>query len=58
MQNKPHVLIYAPWYEPAMDRLDEIAITHRLYDADNKEDFLAEHGPKCPVIGTMHHCPA
>ena len=58
MQNKPHVLIYAPWYEPAMDRLDEIAITHHLYKADNKEDFLAEHGPKCSVIGTMHYCPA
>ena len=58
MQNKPHVLIYAPWYEPAMDRLDEIAITHRLYEADNKEDFLAEHGPKCSAIGTMHYCPA
>ena len=58
MQNKPHVLIYAPWYEPAMDRLDEIAITHHLYEADNKEDFLKEHGPKCSVIGTMHYCPA
>ena len=58
MQKKPHVLIYAPWYEPAMDRLDEIAITHHLYEADNKEDFLAEHGPKCSVIGTMHYCPA
>ena len=58
MHNKPHVLIYAPWYEPAMDRLDEIAITHHLYEADNKEDFLAEHGPKCSVIGTMHYCPA
>ena len=58
MQNKPNVLIYAPWYEPAMDRLDEIAITHHLYEADNKEDFLKEHGPKCSVIGTMHYCPA
>ena len=58
MQNKPHVLIYAPWYEPAMDRLDEIAITHHLYEADNKEDFLREYGPKCSVIGTMHYCPA
>ncbi|MDC0398755.1 2-hydroxyacid dehydrogenase [Alphaproteobacteria bacterium] len=58
MRNKPHVLIYAPWYEPAMGRLDEIAITHHLYEADNKEDFLAEHGPKCSVIGTMHYCPA
>jgi lactate dehydrogenase-like 2-hydroxyacid dehydrogenase len=57
MKNKPHVLIYAPWYEPAMDRLDEIAITHHLYKADNKEAFLAEHGPKCSVIGTMHYCP-
>ena len=58
MQNKPNVLIYAPWYEPAMDRLDEIAITHHLYEADNKEDFLKEYGPKCSVIGTMHYCPA
>ncbi len=58
MQNKPHVLIYAPWYEPAMNRLDEIAITHHLYEADNKEDFLREYGPKCSVIGTMHYCPA
>ena len=58
MQNKPHVLIYAPWYEPAMDRLDEIAITHHLYEAGNKENFLAEYGPKCSVIGTMHYCPA
>ena len=58
MQKKPHVLIYAPWYEPAMDRLDEIAITHHLYEADNKEDFLREYGPKCSVIGTMHYCPA
>jgi lactate dehydrogenase-like 2-hydroxyacid dehydrogenase len=41
-----------------MDRLDEIAITHHLYEANNKEDFLAEHGPKCSVIGTMHYCPA
>ena len=58
MHNKPHVLIYAPWYEPAMDRLDEIAITPHLYEADNKEDFLREYGPKSSVIGTMHYCPA
>ena len=57
MQKKPHVLIYAPWYEPAMDRLDEIATTHHLYKAENKKAFLAEHGPKCSVIGTMHYCP-
>ena len=57
MQKKPHVLIYAPWYKPAMDRLDEIAITHHLYKARNKKEFLAEHGPKCSVIGTMHYCP-
>ena len=43
MQNKPNVLIYAPWYEPAMDRLDEIAITHHLYKAVNKENFLAQN---------------
>jgi lactate dehydrogenase-like 2-hydroxyacid dehydrogenase len=57
MQKKPHVLIYAPWYEPALDRLDEIATTHHLYKAENKKAFLAEHGPKCSVIGTMHYCP-
>ena len=57
MQKKPHILIYAPWYKPAMDRLDEIAITHHLYKAGNKKEFLAEHGPKCSVIGTMHYCP-
>ena len=57
MIEKPDVLIYAPWYEPAMERLDEIATTHHLYLADDKEAFLEEHGPKCIGIGTMHYCP-
>ena len=57
MSEKPHVLIYAPWYEPAMRRLDEIAITHHLYLAKDKEKFLAEYGPSCIAIGTMHYCP-
>ncbi|MEC9046276.1 MAG: 2-hydroxyacid dehydrogenase [Pseudomonadota bacterium] len=57
MTEKPDVLIYAPWYEPAMKRLDEIATTHHLYLADDKEAFLKAHGPKCMGIGTMHYCP-
>ena len=57
MTDKPHVLIHSPWYEPAMRRLDEIAVTHHLYEADDKDAFLAEPGPKCSIIGTMHYCP-
>lgn len=57
MTEKPNVLIYAPWYEPSMKKLDEIATTHHLYLAADKEAFLKEHGPKCIAIGTMHYCP-
>ena len=57
MSVKPNVLIYSPWYESAMNRLDEIAVTHRLYEALDKEAFLNEVGPKCSVIGTFHSCP-
>ncbi len=58
MTEKPHALIYLPWYEPAMNRLDELAVTHHLYKADDKAGFLAEYGPKCTIIGTMLKCPA
>ena len=58
MTDKPHVLIHSAWYEPAMDRLDELAVTHHLYKAADEAAFLAENGPKCSVIGTFHHCPA
>ena len=58
MADKPHVLIHSAWYEPAMNRIDELAETHHLYRAKDEAAFLAEHGPKCQVIGTMHHCPA
>lgn len=57
MTTKPDVLIYAPWYEPAMKRLDEICTTHHVYLAKDKEAFIKEHGPKCMGIGTMHHFP-
>jgi hydroxypyruvate reductase len=56
--DKPHVLIHSAWYEPAMRRLDELAVTHHLYEAGDEKAFLAEFGPKCTVIGTMHYCPA
>lgn len=58
MTEKPHVLIHSAWYEPAMRRLDELAITHHLYEAEDEAAFLAEVAPKCSVIGTMHYCPA
>lgn len=58
MADKPEVLIHSPWYEPAMRRLDELAVTHHLYLADDKPAFLAERGPRCRVVGTFHHCPA
>ena len=45
MTTKPDVLIYAPWYEPAMRRLDEICRTHHVYRAQDKEAFIKEHGP-------------
>ena len=41
-----------------MNRLDELAVTHHLYKADDKTAFLKEVGPSCTVIGTMHYCPA
>lgn len=41
-----------------MYRLDELAVTHHLYKADDKTAFLKEVGPSCTVIGTMHYCPA
>lgn len=57
MADKPHVLIHSAWYKPAMDRIDELAHTHHVYQADDPDAFIAEWGPKCTVIGTMHHCP-
>ena len=42
MPDKPHVLIYLPWYEAAMRRLDELAVTHHMYRADDKVAFLKE----------------
>ena len=58
MPDKPHVLIYLPWYEAAMRRLDELAVTHHMYRADDKVAFLKEFGPQCSIIGTMLQCPA
>ena len=58
MTDKPHVLIHSSWYEPAMRKLDEIAITHHLYLSDDQNAFLEKHADQCSVIGTMHHCPS
>ncbi len=58
MTEKPNVLIHSAWYEPAMNRLDELAVTHHLYKAADKKAFLADIGPQCSVLGTMHYCPA
>lgn len=58
MSDKPHVMIHSSWYPPALARLDEIAVTHHLYKAEDKAAFLAEHGPNCSAIGTMHSCDA
>lgn len=58
MTAKPEVLIHSPWYEPALRRLDELSVTHHLYQAADPETFLAEMGPRCTVIGTFQVCPA
>ena len=40
MTTKPDVLIYAPWYEPAMRRLDEICRTHHVTEPKIKKRSL------------------
>lgn len=56
MAEKPHVLIPAPYYKPAMDRLDEIATTHHLYKAADPKKMLAEVGEKCVAFATFMKC--
>lgn len=56
MGDKPHVLTIIPYYKPALDRLDEIAIVHHLHLADDKTAFLAETADKIDAIATFQGC--
>ena len=58
MTAKPEILIQSPWYEPAMRRLDELGVTHHLWQAADPDALLAEVGPRCSIIGTFQVCPA
>ncbi|WP_319024833.1 2-hydroxyacid dehydrogenase [Nisaea sediminum] len=56
MAEKPHVLIPAPYYKPAMDRLDEIATTHHLYSASDPKKMIADVAEKCVAFATFMKC--
>lgn len=56
MSDKPHILIPAPYYKPAMERLDELGVTHHLYKIEDEAALLAEIGPKVRAVATFMRC--
>ncbi|MGY9050367.1 hypothetical protein P775_27930 [Puniceibacterium antarcticum] len=54
---KPDVLMLYPQRPKAMQQLEDRYTLHRFDLADNKDAFVAQHGPKCRAIVTNGHEP-
>jgi len=55
---KPDIVVLSPWYQPAMDELDEHFNVHRLWEADDKDAFLAALRDRCVGIAGSTTCDA
>lgn len=53
--SKPDILVMSPTRAGAMTQLDALYTLHRYDEAQDKEAFLAEHGPLCTAIVTSGH---
>ncbi len=49
---KPEVLIVGPLMERVESALDDLFVTHRLYQAGERDAFLAEIGPRVRGVAT------
>ena len=57
MAKKHDVLVMAPMRARALAQLEEAYTLHRYDEAEDKDAFLREHGPKCGAIATDGHVP-
>lgn len=58
MTEKPHVVVLSPWYEVAMDELDQHFTVHKLWEAEDKAALLASMRDKCVGIAGSKVCDA
>lgn len=53
--DKPDILVMYPARPKAMAQLEEHFTLHRYDEAEDKDAFLREHGPRCTGIATNGH---
>jgi hydroxypyruvate reductase 2 len=49
---KPHIIVTGQLPQHVMARLEELYTTHRLDQAEDRQAFLREHGPKIRAVAT------
>jgi lactate dehydrogenase-like 2-hydroxyacid dehydrogenase len=56
--NRPDILVLSPWYQPAMDELEQQFTAHKLWQADDKDALLASLRDTCVGITGSTVCGA
>ncbi len=54
---KPEVMILVPPRHKAMAQLEAAYVLHRGDEAEDRDAFLAEYGPRCSAVVTNGHAP-
>lgn len=57
MTDKPDVMVLCPQRADAMAQLEAAYTLHRWDEADDKNAFIDQHGPRCRAIVTNGHVP-
>lgn len=58
MTKKPDIVILSPWYDVAMEELDEHFTVHKLWEADDQAALLASLRDTCVGIADSKTCDA
>jgi lactate dehydrogenase-like 2-hydroxyacid dehydrogenase len=58
MSARPDIVVLSPWYQPAMDELDEHFTVHRLWLAPDRDALLVSLRERCVGIAGSKDCDA
>ena len=58
MSTKPDLLVISPWYDVAMEELDDHFTVHKLWESEDKAGLLASIADRCEAIAGDSSCGA
>jgi lactate dehydrogenase-like 2-hydroxyacid dehydrogenase len=58
LTDKPDIVVLSPWYQPAMNELDEYFTVHKLYAAEDRQQMLESLRDSCVGIAGSKVCDA